>query len=94
MTTAESDASAGDCYVTAHPPFTPYEGTHLARKPNYDFEKRMKESARKAKKDAKRTERLQRKSDARADNAGGDADGEASSDEDGEDTGDQEPDSQ
>ncbi len=34
---------------------------HLARKPNYDFEKRRKELDRKAKKDAKREERLQRK---------------------------------
>jgi len=33
----------------------------LARKPNYDFEKRRKELDRKAKKDAKREERLQRK---------------------------------
>lgn len=58
----------------------------MARKPNYDFEKRMKESARKAKKDAKRTERLQRKSDARAENAPeGDADAQ------GGDEGDEEP---
>lgn len=35
----------------------------LARKPNYDFEKRRKELDRKAKKDAKREERLQRKKD-------------------------------
>lgn len=34
---------------------------HLARKPNYDFEKRRKELDRKAKKDAKREDRLQRK---------------------------------
>jgi hypothetical protein len=33
----------------------------LARKPNYDFEKRRTELDRKAKKDAKREERLQRK---------------------------------
>jgi hypothetical protein len=33
----------------------------LARKPNYDFEKRKKEQDRKAKKDAKREERLARK---------------------------------
>jgi len=33
----------------------------LARKPNYDFEKRRKEQERKAKKDAKREDRLRRK---------------------------------
>jgi hypothetical protein len=33
----------------------------LAKKPNYDFEKRKKEQDRKAKKDAKREERLERK---------------------------------
>jgi hypothetical protein len=32
----------------------------LARKPNYDFEKRRKEQDRKAKKDAKRAERQRR----------------------------------
>jgi len=37
------------------------EPPDLARKPNYDFEKRRKEIDRKAKKDAKREERLQRK---------------------------------
>ena len=36
----------------------------MARKPNYNFEKRAKEDARKAKKDAKAAERLQRKRDA------------------------------
>jgi hypothetical protein len=35
----------------------------LARKPNYDFEKRRKEQDRKAKKDAKREDRLRRKAD-------------------------------
>ncbi|HEX5831748.1 MAG TPA: hypothetical protein VFY16_12255 [Gemmatimonadaceae bacterium] len=35
----------------------------MARKPNYDFEKRRKELDRKAKKDAKREDRLQRKRD-------------------------------
>lgn len=35
----------------------------LAKKPNYDFEKRKKEQDRKRKKDAKREERLQRKRD-------------------------------
>jgi hypothetical protein len=33
----------------------------LARKPNYNFEKRSKELARQAKKDAKREEKLRRK---------------------------------
>jgi hypothetical protein len=33
----------------------------LAKKPNYDFEKRRKELERKQKKDAKREERLYRK---------------------------------
>jgi hypothetical protein len=36
----------------------------MARKPNYNFEKRAKEDARKAKKDAKAAERAQRKRDA------------------------------
>jgi hypothetical protein len=40
----------------------------MARKPNYNFEKRAKEEARKAKKDAKQAEKLQRKRDG----AGGD----------------------
>ena len=35
----------------------------MARKPNYDFEKRRKEEERKKKKDAKREERLQRNRD-------------------------------
>ena len=35
----------------------------MAKKPNYDFEKRKKEQDRKRKKDAKREERLQRKRD-------------------------------
>ena len=33
----------------------------MARKPNYDFEKRRKEMDRKAKKDAKRDEKLRHK---------------------------------
>ena len=33
----------------------------MAKKPNYDFEKRRKELERKQKKDAKRDERLQRR---------------------------------
>jgi hypothetical protein len=41
----------------------------LAKKPNYDFEKRKKEQDRKKKKDAKREERLARKRD-----GGGDPD--------------------
>ena len=39
----------------------------MARKPNYDFEKRKKEMERKAKKDAKREDRLQRQRDGAAD---------------------------
>jgi hypothetical protein len=35
----------------------------LARKPNYDYEKRKKELDRKAKKEAKREDRLQRQRD-------------------------------
>ena len=37
----------------------------LARKPNYDFEKRRKEEERRKKKEAKREEREQRKRDER-----------------------------
>lgn len=37
----------------------------MARKPNYDFEKRRKEQDRKTKKDAKRAERQQRRDDRR-----------------------------
>lgn len=45
-----------------HPAASPKrEGTRLAKKPNYDFEKRRKELDRKQKKDAKRDERLNRK---------------------------------
>jgi hypothetical protein len=35
----------------------------MARKPNYDFEKRKKEMERKAKKDAKREDRAQRRNE-------------------------------
>ena len=49
---------------------TEAEDTRLAKKPNYDFEKRRKELDRKQKKDAKRDERLQRR------RAGGADDGE------------------
>lgn len=77
---ARSSRSTPAGYVTGStciPATTPYtEASALARKPNYDFEKRMKESARKAKKDAKRNERLQRKSDARAEGVGEDSPGE------------------
>lgn len=38
----------------------------MARKPNYDFEKRRKEQDRKAKKDAKRADRQLRRDEARA----------------------------
>jgi hypothetical protein len=41
----------------------------LARKPNYDFEKRRKEMDRKAKKDAKRDEKLRRKEEGTANDA-------------------------
>ena len=36
---------------------------YLARKPNYDFEKRRKEQDRKAKKDAKREDRARRRAE-------------------------------
>ena len=39
----------------------------MAKRPNYDFEKRRKEIARKEKKDAKREERLERARDETAD---------------------------
>ena len=39
------------------------EADLLARKPNYDFEKRRKEEERKKKKEAKREDRLQRNRD-------------------------------
>ena len=41
----------------------------MARKPNYDFEKRRKEQDRKAKKDAKREDRLQRKREGNSEDA-------------------------
>jgi hypothetical protein len=41
----------------------------MARKPNYNFEKRAKEEARKAKKDAKAADRAQRKRDSSLDPA-------------------------
>lgn len=41
----------------------------MARKPNYDFEKRRKEMDRKAKKDAKRDEKLRRKEAGMVDDA-------------------------
>ncbi len=49
--------------AAANPPgrITEAEGTRLAKKPNYDFEKRRKELERKQKKDAKRDERLLRR---------------------------------
>lgn len=53
----------------------------MAKKPNYDFEKRRKELERKQKKDAKREERLHRKAnglpedgDAPAEEGDGDGD--------------------
>jgi hypothetical protein len=39
----------------------------LAKKPNYDYEKRRKELERKQKKDAKREDRLQRRRDGNSD---------------------------
>lgn len=41
----------------------------MAKKPNYDFEKRRKELDRKAKKDAKREDRLQRRRDGVSDDS-------------------------
>jgi len=43
------------------------EESQLARKPNYDFEKRKKELERQAKKDAKREDRQRRRSEGAAD---------------------------
>jgi hypothetical protein len=43
----------------------------MPRKPNYNFEKRAKEDARKAKKEAKAAEKLQRKRDASTDRPDG-----------------------
>jgi hypothetical protein len=54
-------AAAAPACPVPHERTTGVETPHLARKPNYDFEKRRKELDRKAKKDAKREERLQRK---------------------------------
>ena len=41
----------------------------MARKPNYDFEKRRKEQDKKARKDIKRAERQQRRDERRGENA-------------------------
>ena len=41
----------------------------MARKPNYDFEKRRKEMDRKAKKDAKREDKARRKSEGTAEDS-------------------------
>jgi hypothetical protein len=57
------------CTRTIHPDWRP-----LAKKPNYDFERRKKEQDRKNKKEAKREERLQRKRD--GDTSGSSEDGE------------------
>jgi hypothetical protein len=43
----------------------------MARKPNYDFERRKKEQDRKAKKDAKAEAKLQRKRDEATQENGG-----------------------
>lgn len=58
-----------------HPAASPKrEGTRLAKKPNYDFEKRRKELERKQKKDAKRDERLNRKRNGGAEDGAEDGD--------------------
>jgi hypothetical protein len=49
----------------------------LAKKPNYDFERRRKEQDRKKKKDAKREERLLRKRDGVEGEDGAPVDGDA-----------------
>ena len=55
----------------------------MAKKPNYDFEKRKKEMDRKKKKDDKRAERLQRRQDGGGDEPQeGDADAEPQADGD------------
>ena len=46
----------------------------MAKKPNYDFEKRRKELERKQKKDAKREERLHRKANGISDDGDAPAD--------------------
>ena len=56
----------------------------MAKKPNYDFEKRKKEADRKKKKDAKREERLQRNRENAGENAGDNRDGESPEVEGGE----------
>lgn len=45
----------------------------MARKPNYDFEKRRKEQERAAKKEAKREDRLRRKQEGEVDDGIADA---------------------
>jgi hypothetical protein len=45
----------------------------LARKPNYNFEKRKRELDRQAKKDAKREERLRRKQEGESTDTGDDS---------------------
>ena len=56
------------CTRTIHPDWRP-----LAKKPNYDFERRKKEQDRKNKKDAKREERLLRKREGGSSEDGEDA---------------------
>lgn len=55
--------SCGRSARVASPFYIPHalESPRLARKPNYDYEKRRKEMERQAKKDAKREERARRK---------------------------------
>lgn len=45
---------------------TGVESPHLARKPNYNFEKQRRESQKKAKKEARREEKLRRKQEVTA----------------------------
>ena len=90
FTCVDTPATYSVCSFAVQPDQTRPTSESDTREAMLRFEKRMKESARKAKKDAKRNERLQRKSDARADNP----DGDEPAEQDGEDTGEPEPDSQ
>jgi hypothetical protein len=63
-------------------------GAFVAKKPNYDFEKRKKEQDRKKKKDAKREDRLARKRAGTTDDAGGADEGAPGDDPEGTDSAD------
>lgn len=67
-------------------PGTPAEQP-LAKKPNYDYEKRRKELERKQKKDAKREDRLQRRRDSNSDAPDGADQPDAGTDGDAPNTG-------